>query len=145
MIKSFRGQLADQEQLTIRLSTNDGLTGYKISKFQIFPVTPGAVAQQSIVQLYSKAPTSASSAWGTVAFDNPLLLAAAYYQDDANPSYPASLVVVFDNVTFNQDIFITHLDDAVGEPCNYYLELEQVRLDLNEATVATLKDMRGTE
>ena len=141
MIKSFRGQLADQEQLTIRLSTNDGLTGYKINKFQIFPVTPGAVAQQSVVQLFSKVAATAS---GTVDFDNPLLLAAAYYQDDANPSYPASLVVVFDNVTFNQDIFITHLDDAVGEPCNYYLELEQVRLDLSEATVATLKDMRGS-
>jgi hypothetical protein len=28
---------------------------------------------------------------------------------------------------------------------NYYLELEQVKLDLNEATVATLKDMRGRE
>jgi len=141
MIKSFRGQLADITITRIRLSTNDGLTGYKINKFQIFPVTPGAVAQQSVVQLYSKAPTAAT---GTVDFSNPLLLGAAYYQDDANPSYPASLVVVFDNVTFNQDIFVTHLDDAVGESCNYYLELEQVRLDLNEATVATLKDMRGT-
>ena len=35
MIKSFRGQLADEEQDTIRLSTKNGLTGYKINKFQI--------------------------------------------------------------------------------------------------------------
>jgi hypothetical protein len=28
---------------------------------------------------------------------------------------------------------------------NYYIELEKVKLDLNEATVATLKDMRGRE
>ena len=31
----------------------------------------------------------------------------------------------------------------IGKTMNYYIELEQVKLDLNEATVATLKDMRG--
>ena len=34
MNKTFKGLLADQEIKTIRLSTKDGLTGYKIVKFQ---------------------------------------------------------------------------------------------------------------
>ena len=37
MIKSFRGKLADGGQDRIRLSTNDGLTGYKITKFELLP------------------------------------------------------------------------------------------------------------
>ena len=57
--------------------------------------------------------------------------------------YTFNTAVVFDNVKFNQDIYITHQDEAVGQSFNYYLELEQVKLDLNEATVATLKDMRA--
>jgi hypothetical protein len=35
MIKSFRGKLADDQIETIRLSTNDGLTGYRIVKIQL--------------------------------------------------------------------------------------------------------------
>jgi hypothetical protein len=45
-------------------------------------------------------------------------------------------------MTFNQDIFIT-LGSQSGASCNYYIELEQVKLDLNENTVATLKDIRN--
>jgi len=52
-------------------------------------------------------------------------------------------IIIFDNVTFNQDIFITAIDIGAAAECNYYLELEQFTLDLSEATVATLKDMRG--
>ena len=141
MIKSFRGLLADGDQDTIRLSTNNGLTGYRINKFEIFPEQPGAVAQESVVQLYLQPPASVV---GVVNFNDPLLLGVAYYEDDANPAYPNSIVVVFDNVTFNQDIFITHKDNMTGEAMNYHLELEQVKLDLGEATVATLKDMRGS-
>ena len=32
-VKSFKGKLADGEEKKIRLSTNKGLTGYKIKKF----------------------------------------------------------------------------------------------------------------
>ena len=35
------------------------------------------------------------------------------------------------------------LDVEVGESVNYYIELEQIKLDLNENTVATLKDIRN--
>ena len=59
-------------------------------------------------------------------------------RDSLNPLY-----VVFDNVVINQDIFVTHTDTNANIPINYYLELEQIALSDNEATVATVKDMRG--
>ncbi len=37
MNKTFKGLMANDTQQKIRLSTNDGLTGYKITKFQVFP------------------------------------------------------------------------------------------------------------
>ena len=51
--------------------------------------------------------------------------------------------VVFDNITFNQDIHLgfKNLDAAID--MNYHIELELVKLDLNENTVATLKDIRN--
>ena len=46
-------------------------------------------------------------------------------------------------MTFNQDIYITCY--STDNKINYYIELEQVPLSKDEATVATLKDMRGRE
>ena len=140
MIKSFRGSLDDLEVDTIRLSTNDGKTGYRIVKFELMPTLPGGAVQDSVMQIYTMPQTTASS---TVDFDNPLLLAAAIYSQHQT-QYTFNTGVIFDNVKFNQDIYITHKDEAVGQSCNYYLELEQVKLSESEATVATLKDMRGS-
>ena len=143
MIKTFRGRLASSDIDRIRLSTNNGLTGYRIVKFQIFPPTPGGASYENVVQVLTEKPSSANA---TVNFDNPLLLAAAYLEGNGSNQYPDNLQVVFDHVKINQDIYISNYDvDGDTEAINYYLELEQVKLDLNEATVATLKDMRGRE
>ena len=81
----------------------------------------------------------------TVDFDDPNLMAAATTSNSTGgTTYPPRMTVIFDQGLFNQDIFITHSDNAGSENCNYYIELEQVKLDVNEAAVATLKDMRGT-
>ena len=72
-------------------------------------------------------------------------MAAAYYKDDDQNYNPGFINIIIDSAKFNQDIYITHADVASSNKVNYYLELEQVKLDLNEATVATLKDMRGRE
>ena len=52
---------------------------------------------------------------------------------------------MFDKEIFNQDIYITHHNqhDTDTSACNYYIELEQVKLDLSENTVATTKDIRN--
>ena len=143
MIKSFKGKLASSGIQKIRLSTNNGLTGYKIVKFKVFPPTPGVSSYENVVQVFTEEPSSAS---GTVNFDNPLLIATAYMEGNASNQYNDMINIVFDHVKFNQDLYITNYDvDGDTEAVNYYLELEKIKLDLNEATVATLKDMRGRE
>ena len=140
--KSFRGLLADNGIDTISLSTKNGSTGYKITKFEIIAQKPGNVHNESVVKIYSIPQTTADA---FIDFNDNTLLAAGYYRDDASRVYSQSDTVVFDNMTFNQDIYITHVDVEVGESINYYIELEQVKLDLNENTVATLKDIRNIE
>jgi len=82
-----------------------------------------------------------------VDFSDNTLLAAAQLGIHANFGvYPLSTIVIFDNEIFNQDIYVTHENDhADNAPCNYYIELEQIKLDLSESTVATLKDVRNLE
>ena len=140
--KSFRGLLADNGIDTISLSTKNGSTGYKITKFEIIAQKPGNVHNESVVKIYSIPQTTADA---FIDFNDNTLLAAGYYRDDASRVYSQSDTVVFDNMTFNQDIYITHVDVEVGESINYYIELEQIKLDLNENTVATLKDIRNIE
>jgi hypothetical protein len=103
---------------------------------------PGTQSTESVVSVFTVPQTAAA---GTVNFDNPTLVATAFLSGSTSATYPEDITVVIDHVTLNQDIYITHVDNAGGESVNYYLELEQVKLDLNEATVATLKDMRGRE
>ena len=146
MIKSFRGQLKNNSTERIRLSTNDGLTGYKIHKFSIIQKSPGAAGtdNEGLVQVWSVEPGSVAQ---TIDFRAPTLLGIGYYT--GNPSSdqnPNDMIIIFDNTKFNQDIFVTYYDvRGVGDAMNYYLELEQFKLDINESTVATLKDMIGRE
>jgi len=59
-------------------------------------------------------------------------------------AYPDDLNVVFDQEIFNQDIYVTQQCLQSGD-VNYYIELEQVKLNVDESTVATLKDIRNKE
>ena len=96
-----------------------------------------------------------SAASTTVDFSDQTLLAAAFLRQDADAANITGRMggdIIFDNVVFNQDIFITLKNatppaggTASTQACNYMLKLEQVKLDLNENTVATLKDIRNIE
>lgn len=151
MNKTFKGKLASSGIKRIRLSTNDGLTGYKIKKLQVFPYKPGDTSYENVVQVFSVKPDAAietdpADSKAFVDFESPLLLACAYMEGNASNQYSDMINVVFDDVKINQDIYITNYDvDGNTELVNYYIELEKMKLDLNEATVATLKDMRGRE
>jgi len=143
MIKSFRGKLADDEQDTIRLSTNNGLTGYRVVKFQLLGES-GNTAYEGTVQIFKRNQVPMPE---EIDFQNNALLAAAIIQQSTSTQGSAYDAVIFDSEIINQDLFIFHNEKSagVGNAVNYYLELEQIKLDLSEATVATLKDMRGTE
>ncbi len=139
-IKSFRGKLADGGIDTVILHTNTGSTGYRITKFQLFPSDAGTNRQESVVKIFSVPQTTATS---TADYSDNTLLASAYLALNDDPYYGSDLVTIFDNMTFNQDIHITHVDVKGAIACNWYIELEQVKLDLSENTVATLKDIRN--
>jgi hypothetical protein len=140
-IKTFRGKIAMGAQDKMSLHTNNGSTGYRIRKFQILSSTPGTTSSvEYVFKIYTISQTTIDA---VVDLSDPTLLAVAYYQDRANAS-SASTIMVFDNMVFNQDIFITAEDaDSNTLAGNYYIELEQLRLDGNENTVATLKDIRN--
>tara|TARA_Y100001937_G_C6862916_1_gene217131 strand:+ start:59 stop:499 length:441 start_codon:yes stop_codon:yes gene_type:complete len=144
-IKSFRGTLADGEKNRIRLSTNQGLIGYRIVKFEILPFNPGRSDSEFVMQVFTEDPGTIPTSSATVNFENPLLLAVAYFHQKDNTAYDSSHYAVFDHVKFNQDIYVSLTDNHGSDTCNYYIELEQVKLTTDEATVATLKDMRGRE
>ena len=140
MIKTFRGLLADDASETIALHTNDGSTGYRIVNFQVIDGEPGVIDAESVVKIY-KIPQTTNT--GTVDFSDQTLLAVAFYSiDDVTPNQKSS-TIIFDREIFNQDIFVTHINNKGAGPVNYYIELEQVKLDLNENTVATLKNIRN--
>ena len=141
MIKTFRGLLGDGAQERIRLETIDGKTGYRVKKFELIGRTPGSMTIESVVKIYSIKQTTID---GMVDFSEQTLLAAGYWSDNSNVVYPSYETIVFDNITFNQDIFVTAFDASAGEFINYYLELETISLDDLEATAVILKNFRNT-
>jgi len=141
-IISFRGVLADGGIEEITLQTNNGLTGYRIVKLEIMGTKPGVDNYESVVQVF-KTKESATPVTAEIDFNNNRLLAAATYQGNAAAfNYPTTQFTIFDLEVFNQNIFITHQCLQSGT-MNYHIELEQMPLDLNEQTVATLKDIRN--
>ena len=141
-IKSFRGLIANGTIDTIVLHTNDGSTGYKVVKLQIISEDVADDNTEHVVKLYT-IPQAAGSGTTKMDFSDPTLLGVAV-TTSLNNMYAGQEIIIFDNMIFNQDIYITHVDGNGTKSCNYYIELEQVKLDLNENTVATLKDMRNT-
>ena len=140
MIKTFRGLLEDGGQDHIRLQTIKGKVGYKINKFQIMPNEPGTDTLEAVVKIYSQ---EQSTIDGKVNFTDSDLLGAAYYQD-SNAIDADSSTIIFDTEIFNQDIFVTYKEiSTTAEPCNYYIELEVIRLTDSDAEFTTLKDIRG--
>ena len=143
MIKTFRGLIASGAEDTIVLHTNDGSTGYRIVKFEMFTNTPGIGSNaEHVIKIWK---ISQSAIDGVIDFSDQTLLGAGFLPVKT-AEFTQEAIVTFDREIFNQDIYVTHADIGGSTiPCNYYIELEQVKLDLNENTVATLKDIRNLE
>jgi hypothetical protein len=141
-IVSFRGQIADGGQATVTLHTNDGSTGYRIIKFECIPQAPGAGNTESITKIFKVEQTVIDA---LVDFADNRLLGVNYYTDGSTSDRTGRDTVIFDNEIFNQDIYITHSEITVSGSINYYIELEQMDLALDESTVATLKDIRNND
>ncbi len=138
-IKTFRGLMTDDTQDTIVLHTNDGSTGYRIVKFQI--IGPDSNENiESTLKVYKVKQTTIDD---KIDFSDNTLLAAATMSGTTSSANTAAQVIVFDNEVFNQDIYVTLKGESYTANMNYYIELEQIKLDLSENTVATLKDIRN--
>ena len=138
-IKTFRGLIADGGQDTIVLHTNTGSTGYRIVKFAIVSSAPGTALSENVIKIYKTPQTSVD---GLVNMTDNTLLGCAIYHETTGVY--GLHTIFFENEIFNQDIYVTNSDTgATASSCNYYIELEQVKLDLGENTVATLKDIRN--
>ena len=140
-IKSFRGQIADGAIDTIVLHTNTGSTGYRIKKFQLMATDPATTNSESTVKVFTVPQTGTPTS--TIDFSDNTLIAAGYVENDSSSNYLGGDIIFFDNVTFNQDIYLTCQNKSTADGVNYHIELEMVKLDLNENTVATLKDIRN--
>ena len=142
MIKTFRGILADGEEKKIRLSTKKGKVGYRISKFEIFPNTPGDASVDNVVQVWKVPGQSQGSGGGaTVDFSDANMLAVGYYSA-LTTDFSSVMITVFDNEIFNQDVFITQTDNDGSDSINYLIHVEVTALTDNAAAVSTLRDIR---
>ena len=144
-LKTFRGKLAMGTQIRLRLSTNDGMVGYTISKFQIISAAPGTANSEFVAKVHTTDQTGSIAA--SIDFNDPTLLACVYDSDSNGwgGNLPDSAIIA-DGEVFNQDVYV-NITDASGSTveCNFYLELEQVKLNVNESTFATLKNIRDKQ
>jgi len=143
MIKTFRGLLADGGQDIINLHTNDGKTGYRIVKLNLINQNAGDVDYSAVVKIYSVSQTVVDN---DIDFSDQTLLGVGYISTDASSTqFPEDVTIIFDSKTINQDIYVTCKQTGASgsDSCNYYIELEQMPLDLNESTVATLQSIRN--
>jgi len=144
VVKTYRGLLVDGGQDKIPLSTKDGSVGYRIIKFQAMPNLPGTQDFESTLQIFRTEQASVSTSVATVNFTDNDLLAALYYVDGASDTNGPVQTVVFDQETFNQDIYVSHTQTSGTPAMNYYIELEQMKLDHTQNMSATLKAIRGS-
>jgi len=143
-ILSYKGLLADLGQDTILLTTKKGEVGYRIVKFEILPHDYGSSNGEHLVQIWKEEQNTAGAAITLIDFsDNRLLGSGVISNSTSGSTYPALGTVIFGNEIVNQDIYITHVDKGAADSCNYYLELEVIKLDESQAMVATLKDIRN--
>jgi len=145
MIKTFRGKIGSGGLHTISLHTTSGSVGYRIIKLRIVQQSPGTIDNEGLIQVWKVNPGT-GVAIRTINFSDPTLLGISLWTgDDSGEKGTYTFTSIFDQEIFNQDIYVTYYDvRTTNDPMNYYLELELMKLNENENTVATLKDIRAS-
>lgn len=146
MIKTYRGVLDGTnpeagQQDQIRLKTLKGDIGYRIAKLQAFPSSPGTSNYEALISVWKLKQSGLSTDTPTADFTDGDLLGVVWIEGASSNVNADTMHVIFDKEIFNQDIYITCVNTETGL-MNYYLELEQVTLNENESTMATLQSLR---
>jgi len=127
-VHSFRGLMADvagTNQQKIRIQGPTGDRAWRITKFEIIPEAPGTAMQESIVKIFREKQDTID---GVINFADNELLACGYAAYFASQDAGISTTVVFDNALFVRNIWVTHIDIVAALSCNYYIELEEVKV-----------------
>ena len=144
-LKTFRGLMGHGDMDRIHLKTINGRTGYRIVKFDTIKSTPGAGSDiEGVTKVYTvrQDPTAVD---GVVDLSDQTLIAVNYNKMGNVVTDNDDRTIVFDDTIVNQDLYVTFSDITGNQnSMNYYLELEQFKIDSDEATVATLTNMRTT-
>jgi len=123
---SFRGLLADGGQDKIRIEGATGQIAWRITKFELLPYNVATTASKElIVKIYREEQSAITE---SVDFTQDELLGAGIFTDGNNPIYANSIVTIFDNALFVRNIWISLKDANGSERCNYYIELEEVKV-----------------
>ena len=140
---SYKGILAMGLEEKIRLRTLKGKVGYKVTKFQLMSNLPGGSSTNiEYIGKITKKPDPNITNVVDLTDDN--IMAVAYYVDNNSTAVPPNDTIIIDNAVTNQDIFVNIVDAAGGSiSCNYYIELEKIKLSDIEATQLTLRNLRN--
>ena len=133
-VHSFRGLLGHDGQDEINLERQNLNLAYRITKFEIMPNTPGGAVSEYVVKVYREQQTSITQ---TVDFSDTDLLAAGYFLNQSSTTNPYYSTVIFDNILFSRNVFVTNDDNVGSLKCNYYLEIEEV--PVSPSTLMQLK------
>jgi len=134
-VHSFRGLLADGGQEEINIERSNVNLAYRIVKFEAMATAPGADESTNVLKIYKDLQSSIDE---FINFDDTTLMAAIDFRQHDNEAYGVTATtVIFDNVLFSLNIYITHKDKNVGVSINYYLEIEEV--PVNASTLMQLK------
>ena len=135
-VHSFRGLLADGGEDEIRLERQNANVAYRIVKFEILPNDPAGSAGEFTVKIYRESQTGSITA--TIDFTETDLLAAGFFSaSNASQNYPLDAHVIFDNILFSRNIFVTAIDSDADSSINYYIEIEEV--PVSASTLMQLK------
>ena len=131
---SFRGLLADGGQDKIGIQGSVGAIAWRITKFALLAQSPVTSANECIVQIWREEQSAISS---DINFSGDELLAAGVYSNQTDSTYyPDDQTVIFDNALFVRNIWVTHKNETGSNSCNYYIELEEVKV--SKASMAQL-------
>jgi len=127
---SFRGLLADGEQIRIRIQGATGAIAWRITKLQVMSNAPMINDFISIVKVWREKQAAVDYTATTIDFNMEELLAVALWIDGNALTESITFHTIFDNSLFSRNIYITNVDVAPGESgsINYYIELEEVKV-----------------
>jgi len=132
-VHSFRGLLGDGGEDEINLERQNVNLAYRIIKFQAMGITENETYETTL-KIYRESQTSIDS---IVDFSDQDLLGAILYGDTGGASIFSNQSIIFDNVLFSRNIYVTNKSIAAASAMNYYIELEEV--PVGAATLMQLK------